>query len=69
MPDGVWEAFRMLKACPGMLAAPQRLLLKWTPGRKWPEILDVELGAQGPIDEVAIEEAKALAEIGRTLFK
>ena len=43
--------------------------LKWTPGRKWPEILAVEIGEIVDCsNEEAVVEARELAEIQLNLF-
>jgi len=68
-PETCWEAYHLLKNCPQALASPARMLLKWLPGKKWPEIMEVELGPKEPIDPMALEEAQAIAGISSTLFK
>ena len=69
VPSGSWEAFRLLKACPEALASPTRILLKFLPGKKWPEILDYELGPKGQAPEELIQEARELTEITEALFR
>lgn len=69
VPMSCWEAYHMLKKCPSVLAKPSRMELKWTPGRKWPEILKVEFEPREPVDMVAVQEAKELAYIQDNLFR
>lgn len=68
-PTSCWEAYHMLKKAPGILAAPLRMQLKWIPGRKWPDILDVELSEPSEeLSQAAIDEAREIAEIQQNLF-
>jgi len=68
-PNSCWEAYHMLKKVPHALAAPKRMHLKWIPGRKWPEILTVEIGEIVDCsNEEAVIEARELAEIQLNLF-
>jgi hypothetical protein len=68
-PNSCWEAYHLLKKVPHALAAPKRMHLKWIPGRKWPEILAVEIGEIVDCsNDEAVVEARELAEIQLNLF-
>lgn len=69
VPQGCWEAYHLLKKCPEALAKPLRMELKWTPGRKWPEILNVELSEKVDVSQrPEVQEARELAYIQAQLF-
>ena len=69
VPSSCWEAWWILKEVPDALAYPEQLELKWTAGRKWPEVLKVKMGPLADLDPQAIAEAQYLAEMKDTLFR
>lgn len=68
VPRSCWEAYHILKDCPNALAKPTRMQLRWIPGRKWPEILDVELEPITPVQPETVQGAVDLAFIQNNLF-
>lgn len=69
VPASCWEAWWLLKEVPDALAYPDQMELKWTSGRKWPEVLNVKMGLRPEVDPQALEEARMLAEMKDTLFR
>jgi DNA repair protein RadD len=69
VPVSCWEAWHILKKCPAAVAKPTRVELRWTPGKKWPDILRMEFAPREEIDLAAIDEAKETAWMQANIFK
>jgi DNA repair protein RadD len=62
VPDSVWAAYRLHKADESAIASPRQLVLKWTKGKRWPDIFQY-IGIQK-----AIMDAGYLADLGDTIY-
>jgi len=62
VPDSVWAAYRLHKSDESAIASPRRLVLKWTKGKRWPDIVQY-IGIQK-----AIIEAGYLADLNDTIY-
>jgi hypothetical protein len=58
----VWAAYRLHKADEFAIASPRQLVLKWTKGKRWPDIVQY-IGIQK-----AIIEAGYLADLNDTIY-
>jgi DNA repair protein RadD len=68
-PGSCWEAWHILKKCPEAVAKPARVLMRWTPGRKFPEIVDVEFHPRGHFSLIDLDEARTTAQVQAQLFR
>lgn len=68
-PTSAWKAYWLLKDLPELLTWPARIELRWTQGKRWPEILKVDLRPAAEMDWVAYEHAIEAADVKDHLFR
>ena len=68
-PTSVWQAYWLLKDLPDLLAMPARMELRWTQGKRWPEIIRVEMGPMPDVDWSKYEEAVENCQVKENLFR
>lgn len=68
-PDSVWRAWWLLKDVPDLLTWPERIELQWTQGKRWPDILQVEMRPSCDLNLVAYQQAIETANVKDHLFR